>query len=244
MRENISARSGGRRLARPHRRANKARRTMENQSGRLLLGSIQLIAAYEFVVSAFDKLVSGRFPAGLAATLMSGMSDNPNQWYMHFIHTVIVPHAAVWGYLIEYGELAVGIGLLLGALRWLTWPTEAPRRRQRLAATFTTLTIVAALVGAVMTFNFHLWMGMSPIVLVNPNNPFDEGVDLDLTLTLTLLVIALVNGLAFPSFQRSMTHLARGGRRLLQEIYYTVTPPPQSASPTTQAPTPTALADR
>ncbi len=207
---------------------------MENHSGRLLLGSIQLIAAYEFVVSGIDKLVSGRFPAGLAATLMTGMSDNPNQWYMRFIHTDIAPHAVAWGYVIEYGELAVGIALLLGALRWLAWPTEAPQRRQRVAATLTSLTIVAALVGAFMTFNFHLWMGKSPIVLVSPSNPFDEGVDLDLTLTLTLLVVALANGLSFPTFQRHMTSLARSSGHLLREIYYAVTPPPQSTPSTTQ----------
>ncbi|HZC08210.1 MAG TPA: hypothetical protein VE338_21415 [Ktedonobacterales bacterium] len=175
---------------------------IENRSGRLLLSSVQLIAAYEFLVSGLDKVISGRFPAGLAATLMDGMGDNPNQWYMHFIHTVIVPHAAGWGYLIEYGELAVGVALLLGAARWLAWPTEAPYPRPRLAATLTALTIVAALLGAVMTFNFHLWMGKSPIVLVSPANPFDEGVDLDLTLTLTLLAVALVNALALPAFAR------------------------------------------
>lgn len=208
---------------------------MENQSGRLLLGSIQLIAAYEFVVSGIDKLASGRFPTDLGATLMAGMGDNPNQWYMNFLHTAIMPHAVIWGYLIEYGELAVGIALLLGGLRWLAWSSEAPQRRQRLAATLVSLTIVAALVGAFMTFNFHLWMGRSPIVLVNPRHPFDEGVDLDLTLTLTLLVVALANGLSFPTFRSRMLRLAQSSGRLLREIYYTMTPPPQSAQPSTQA---------
>lgn len=191
---------------------------MEKLSGRLLLGLIQLIAAYEFLVSGLDKLGSSRFPSGLAATLMDGMSDNPNQWYMSFLHEVIMPHAVVWGYLIEWGELAVGVGLLLGAARWLAWPFVAPQPQRGRAHALTLLAIVAALVGAFMTFNFHLYMGGSPITVVNPSAPFDEGVDLDLTLTLTLLALAAVNALALPAFVRfAQAQLARA-QRLLQRL--------------------------
>lgn len=190
---------------------------MEKLSGRLLLGSIQLIAAYEFVVSGLDKVVSGRFPSGLAPALMDGMKDNPNQWYMEFIHSVVMPHAAAWGYLIEWGELAVGIGLLLGAARWLLWPQVAPQSRRSLAEALTMLSLFAALMGAFMAFNFHLYMGQSPITLVNPSDPFDEGVDLDLLLTLTLMALATVNAFALPGFARFVeTQYARALRLLHQ----------------------------
>ncbi len=175
---------------------------MENQSARLLLISMQLIAAYEFVISGLDKIVSGRFATGLGMAMMDGADTNPNQWYIHWLHATIMPYSVAWGYLIEWGELAIGLTLLAGAARWLLWPVEAPAQRRSLARSITLLTIAAALAGAVMTFNFHLYMGKSPIALVNPANPFDEGVDLDLTLTLALLAVATVNALAFPKFQR------------------------------------------
>lgn len=188
---------------------------MENQSARLLLISMQLIAAYEFVVSGLDKIVSGRFPAGLGMAMMDGADTNPNQWYIHWLHATIMPHSVAWGYVIEWGELAIGVALLLGAARWLLWPVVAPAQRQRLAVSLTLLTIAAALVGAFMTFNFHLYMGKSPIALVNPSNPFDEGVDVDLTLTLALLAVATVNALTFPRFQRFCSaRLARVTRLL------------------------------
>jgi len=188
---------------------------MESQSARLLLISMQLIAAYEFVVSGLDKIVSGRFPTGLGMAMMDGADTNPNQWYIHWLHATIMPHSVAWGYMIEWGELAIGIALLLGAARWLLWPVEAPAQRRRLARSLTQLTIVAALVGAFMTFNFHLYMGKSPIALVNPSDPFDEGVDVDLTLTLALLAVATVNALAFPRFQRFCTAQLTRVRKLL-----------------------------
>lgn len=188
---------------------------MENPSTRLLLGGMQLIAAYEFIVSGMDKIVSGRFPSGLGATLMDGASDNPNHWYMSFIQSAIVPHAAAWGTLIEWGELAIGVCLLLGAARWLFWPLMAPGGRRNPAFSLKLLTVIASLLGAFMTFNFHLWMGKAPIAVINPNNPFDEGVDLDLTLTLALLMIAAVNALTFGAVQRFCSAQAARIRRLV-----------------------------
>ena len=188
---------------------------MENQSARLLLSSMQMIAAYEFVVSGLDKIVSGRFPSGLGMALMDGADTNPNQWYIRLLHETIMPHAVAWGYVIEWGELAVGIGLLLGAARWLLWPLVAPVERQRVAAALTLLTVIVTLVGAFMTFNFHLYMGKSPIAVVSPANPFDEGVDLDLTLTLALLALAAVNALTFRAFNDFISARLSRAQRLL-----------------------------
>lgn len=188
---------------------------MDNQSARWLLSAMHLIAAYEFLISGLDKIVSGRFPAGLDMALMDGASANPNQWYIRWVLETIMPHSVAFGYLIEWGELAVGIGLALAAARWLAWPSVAPARRQRLTSALTLLAVIASLVGAFMTFNFHLYMGRSPIALVNPANPFDEGVDLDLTLTLALLALAAVNAVALRQISRIVSEqTARAKQRL------------------------------
>lgn len=161
-----------------------------------MLASVSFIAAYEFLVSGLDKIVSGRFPADLGATLLQGASENPNHWYIGFLRAVVAPHAAAWGYAIEWGELLIGLALLAAVARWLLWSLEvaAGQERQRVYA-LTLAGVAAALVGAFMTFNFHLWMGAAPVIGVNPTNPFDEGVDLDLLLTLALLAYAIVSAL-------------------------------------------------
>lgn len=183
---------------------------MEQRCARLMLACVSFIAAYEFLVSGLDKIVSGRFPAGLGATLLEGASENPNHWYIGFLRAVVTPHAAVWGYAIEWGELLIGLALLAAVARWLLWPLDLPAgRERRLAWALTLAGAAAALVGAFMTLNFHLWMGAAPVIGVNPANPFDEGVDLDLLLTLALLVYALVSALTVePVRQFSADQLA------------------------------------
>ena len=37
-------------------------------------------------------------------------------WYAAFLRDIVLPHAAVWSYVIAFGETLVGLGLLVGAL--------------------------------------------------------------------------------------------------------------------------------
>jgi thiosulfate dehydrogenase [quinone] large subunit len=65
-------------------------------------------------------------------------AGNPVDWYRGFLEGTVLPHAAVFATFQAYGEIAVGIGLLLGLLTGLT-----------------------ALVGLVLALNFGLatqWM--------------------------------------------------------------------------------------
>jgi thiosulfate dehydrogenase [quinone] large subunit len=61
--------------------------------------------------------------------------DHPavQDWYASFLKTFVIPHPAIWAYLITFGELAVGLGLILGCL-----------------------TGIAAFFGLVMNFNYLL----------------------------------------------------------------------------------------
>jgi thiosulfate dehydrogenase [quinone] large subunit len=54
-------------------------------------------------------------------------------WYANFLTTFVIPHVAFFSYLITFGELAVGLGLIIGCL-----------------------TGFAALFGLVMNFNYVL----------------------------------------------------------------------------------------
>jgi thiosulfate dehydrogenase [quinone] large subunit len=46
----------------------------------------------------------------------SGAHPAAQGWYASFLQNVVLPHAGVWSFLITWGEVAVGLGLLLGAL--------------------------------------------------------------------------------------------------------------------------------
>ncbi len=90
------------------------------------------------------QLPLGTQMAGFAKGAISkAVGSNPpvQDWYAGFLQHVVVPNAGLFAYLITFGELAVGLGLLVGAL-----------------------TGIAAFFGLFMNLNFLL----SGAVSVNP----------------------------------------------------------------------------
>lgn len=80
---------------------------------------------YEWLAAGLEKIQSPLWvgsQAGVALTrfvngaLAKTAGDQPEVegWYAFFLQTVVLPHAAVWSYLIAFGEVLVGIALILG----------------------------------------------------------------------------------------------------------------------------------
>jgi len=76
-----------------------------------------------------------------SALAAEGTQTAVSSWYWFFINNVALPHVVFFSYLVSYGELLVGIGLILGAF-----------------------TGIAAAFGAFMNFNYLL----AGVVSVNP----------------------------------------------------------------------------
>lgn len=68
-----------------------------------------------WVFSSHDGAAIAGFVKGALAQA-SGVHSAVQGWYASFLQNAVAPHAAVWSYLITFGELAVGLGLLLGVL--------------------------------------------------------------------------------------------------------------------------------
>jgi thiosulfate dehydrogenase [quinone] large subunit len=68
-----------------------------------------------------------------AVAKATGAHPAVQDWYASFLKTFVIPHPAIWAYLITFGEVAVGIGLIVGCL-----------------------TGIAAFFGLVMNFNYLL----------------------------------------------------------------------------------------
>jgi hypothetical protein len=145
---------------------------------------VQLLVGYEWFVSGLAKIVRGGFPSGLAKELTEKSQGAPG-WYRSFLDGSIIPHASAFGYLIEIGELLVGVALVAAALVWLTrWERLPDAGRIGVLAT----TVVASLVAVFMAINFHLANG-APHPWLIPKSGFDEGVDLDSLLPAVQLVL-------------------------------------------------------
>jgi hypothetical protein len=145
---------------------------------------VQLLVGYEWFVSGLTKVVRGGFPGGLAGELREKSAGAPS-WYRSFLDGSIIPNAPAFGYLIEIGELLVGVALIGAALAWLTrWERLPEAGRVGVLAT----TVVASVVAVFMAVNFHLANG-APHPWLIPKDGFDEGIDLDSLLPAIQLVL-------------------------------------------------------
>jgi len=90
---------------------------------------IRLYVGYEWLVAGWGKLTN---PAGVwvgakAGTAITGFAqgalkkttgDHPDVtgWYAWFLQHVVIPNAALWSYMVTFGEILVGLGLIFGLL--------------------------------------------------------------------------------------------------------------------------------
>jgi len=145
------------------------------------------VVGYEWLNSALTKIVRGGFASGLADQLARN-SDGAPGWYRSVLGSAIIPHAAAFGYLIQAGELAVGLGLIATALVLLA-------RGQRLSMTalqgVLAVTALMATGGAFMNLNFSLFSGNPPVWSLG-GDAFSEGVGIDGILMLVQAAIAAI----------------------------------------------------
>ena len=96
-----------------------------------------------------------------------------------------MPHAAAFGHLIEFAELAIGIVLVGVACAELAFGTRLTRQMSR---RLRRLAIAALAAGIVMVANFELANGGS-FGLRLAADSFDEGVDLDTVMVAAQLAL-------------------------------------------------------
>lgn len=103
---------------------------------------VRLYLAYEWLTAGLEKLFGRSFEIGatfgqsngspwvftghdgaaiqgfVSGALAKATGAHPavQDWYAAFLQQVVLPHAAPWAYVITFGEVLVGLGLLVGAL--------------------------------------------------------------------------------------------------------------------------------
>ena len=138
---------------------------------------MQIALAYEWLVSGINKLLNSGFTAQLASTLHQNMSGNQYGWYVTFLRQVVLPHAGVFGWLTEVGELVIGGTLVVSALLWLLRPSGRLTHHAGWAACL-------ALIGAVFVPLNYFFMSGDPLPWINAANAFGEGVSIDVLISL------------------------------------------------------------
>ncbi|KND50218.1 MAG: hypothetical protein AB198_02450 [Parcubacteria bacterium C7867-003] len=90
---------------------------------RVYLGYEWIIAGYHKVINpvwvgdSAGPAITGFVNGALAKTV--GEHPDVTTWYAWFLQHVVLPHANAWSHAIAYGEVLVGLGLILGAFTFL-----------------------------------------------------------------------------------------------------------------------------
>ncbi|MDD4989362.1 MAG: DoxX family membrane protein [Candidatus Pacebacteria bacterium] len=87
---------------------------------------VRLYVGYEWIIAGWEKVISPVWVGGGAGSALSGFlkgalaktagaHPDVQGWYGVFLQNVVLTHPALWSNIVAFGELAVGIGLILGA---------------------------------------------------------------------------------------------------------------------------------
>lgn len=166
---------------------------MVSRDARVVAAAVQLVIAWEWLVSGANKLLSGSFPQGLSATLLDAAHNNPNGWYVALLQRIVLPHSVLFGYLIEATEVFIGFALLVGAVALIGPMRRRGAPEHRLLVAEISAAIVATLLCAFLCVNFHFFMGDGLIPWFDPSHAFDEGITLDTLMPPLSILLFLFN---------------------------------------------------
>jgi len=88
---------------------------------------VRVYTGYEWLMAGIEKFGNPAWTGSKAGSGIAGFvtgalkltaGDHPSVagWYASFLTSIVLPNAAVWSYLITFGEIAVGVGLIVGCL--------------------------------------------------------------------------------------------------------------------------------
>jgi thiosulfate dehydrogenase [quinone] large subunit len=86
---------------------------------------LRLYAGWEWLHAGWGKLHNPAWIGAKGGTALSGFANGAlakttgahpdvQAWYAWFLQHLVLPHAAVWSYLVTFGEVLVGLALILG----------------------------------------------------------------------------------------------------------------------------------
>ncbi len=86
---------------------------------------VRLYVAYEWLLAGYDKIISPSWVGAQAGAALKGFLNNAisltggahpavQARYTAFLKAAILPAVGFWSYVVAFGEVLVGLGLLLG----------------------------------------------------------------------------------------------------------------------------------
>ena len=162
----------------------------------IALAGLQLLVGYEWLVSGVDKLLLGTFPDSLPRLLTGtiGGGHLPG-FFAAILQTLVLPNAAIFGVVIEWGETLAGLGLIAAGLVTLLRPLAERYLNLRAAILFSygarlldMLAPVAAIGAGLMGLSFFLLDGL-PSPWFAPSIAYGGAIDTGLFLAVASVIL-------------------------------------------------------
>lgn len=88
--------------------------------------ALRIYLGWQWIAAGWDKFENPAWAGPQAGTTLksflmgalaksAGSHPDVSGWYASFINGVVIPHTAIFSYIVTYGEILVGIGLVIGA---------------------------------------------------------------------------------------------------------------------------------
>lgn len=149
---------------------------------------IRLYIGYEWLMAGWGKVTSALWSGSQAGTALSGFLAGAAQkatgphpdvggWYLWILNQVVLPHAAFFSYLVAYGELLVGIALILGIFTGIAAFAGVFMNFNYLFAGTVSINPILALgqIFLVLAWRNAGWLGLDRWVLPALGVPWQEG---------------------------------------------------------------------
>lgn len=146
---------------------------------RMEVGAEWLLAGWEKLQSpawgASGKAMSGFVAGALAKT--AGPNPAVQGWYAWFLQHLVQPNPGLWSILITYGELAVGLGVLLGVLTGIAAGFGVLMNLNYLLAGTVSINPILGVFGLFLVFSWRVcgWIGGDRVLLPSLGLPWQRG---------------------------------------------------------------------
>ena len=140
----------------------------------------------EWFLAGWDKVISptwgssGKSVAGfVAGALKLTGGDHPavQGWYAWFLQNIVTPNAGLFSFLVTWGEVAVGLGLLLGILTGIAAGFGVLMNMNYLLAGTVSINPVLGILGLFLCFSWRVcgWIGIDSLLLPALGLPWKPG---------------------------------------------------------------------
>jgi thiosulfate dehydrogenase [quinone] large subunit len=146
---------------------------------RMYVGAEWLLAGWEKALSpawgTSGKALSGFVAGALAKS--SGANPAVQGWYASFLHNFVLPNAGLFSFLVTWGEVAVGLGIILGLLTGIAAGFGVLMNLNYLLAGTVSINPILGMVGLFLVFSWRVcgWIGLDRWLLPALGMPWKPG---------------------------------------------------------------------